>query len=176
MCFPTGSTCKSPEEKLEPHFLPDGTLNADISFSSVVIPEGIPEHIDNPFLECDLNSETAILGFIYESGYETIIVYTSEEAEQFCDPFQDDISEEDPFADTEESFSFIEGVNPDIENPFSDNYEEEEIVIDDGMSDKTVIYEVTTLIVISTNWMTNLKMINVVILTCLIKYLIICHI
>ena len=58
MCLP--ATHKT-EETLSPLFLPDGSINADDSYISVVIPKDIIRHIDNPFLNCDLNSEHAIL-------------------------------------------------------------------------------------------------------------------
>ena len=41
------------------------------------------------------------MGFVYESGNEITVVYTSEEAEQLFDPFEEDSSEPDPFIDSE---------------------------------------------------------------------------
>ena len=103
MCFPTAS--KKGEDELEAVYLPDGSIND--SGHSITIPENILEHTDNPFLNIDINSEDAVLGFIYESGNEVTIVYTSEEAEEYCDPFADDNTEANPFSDSET-------------NPFSD--------------------------------------------------------
>ena len=96
MCF--GVLNKS-EDDIDPVYLADGSLNVDDD--SLFIPEDIPHHIDNVFLNTDINHEDEILGFIYEAGNDVAIVYTSPEAEAYCDPFQDDISESDPFADSD---------------------------------------------------------------------------
>ena len=100
MCLPTK---KQAEEELSPIFLADGSIN--VNESTVVIPEDINHHVDNAFLNVDINDENAILGFLYESGDGITIVYTSEEAENYCDPFQDNISNSDsepnPFTDSE---------------------------------------------------------------------------
>ena len=106
---------KSCEETFSPPFLTDGSVNAENSYVSVVIPDDLLKHNDNPFIETDINSENAILGFIYESGYETIVVYTSEEAEKYCDPFDDE-----PFSNIENLLeSEVENLlESEIENPF----------------------------------------------------------
>ena len=93
MCF--NSSCRKSED-LSAYYLPDGTINEDDSYGSVVIPDGIPEHIDNS----DTNSENGILGFLYETGDETFILFTSPEAEEYCDPFNDEVNV-NPFSDSE---------------------------------------------------------------------------
>ena len=56
--------------------------------SNVSIPEGIHEHIDNPFLETLI--ENGILGFVYETSYAYIIVWTCDEAQEMCfEPFSE---------------------------------------------------------------------------------------
>ena len=88
-----------PEEDIFSFYLPDGSLN--ISEDSIVIPEDVLHHVDNVFLNVDVNDENEVLGFIYESGNEVTIVYTSEKAEDNCDPFQEENSEPDPFCDSD---------------------------------------------------------------------------
>ena len=83
MCL---TAIKQPDEELSPFFLPDGSINVNENENNIVIPEDINHHIDNVFLNTDINDENGILGFIYESGNEVTIFYTSEEAENYCDP------------------------------------------------------------------------------------------
>ena len=45
------------------------------------VPEGIHEHIDSVYLNFDF--EDGILAFVYETSHGVIIVWTSDEAEQF---------------------------------------------------------------------------------------------
>ena len=88
MCFPKSQ----PEgEELSPLFLEDGSLNVDESYIQAVIPESVHQHIDSVYLNFDVDE--GILAFVYESGYEIIIVYTSPEAEEFCEGLK--ICEED---------------------------------------------------------------------------------
>ena len=111
MCFGKPMTS---EEHLKPLYIEYGSLNVDDSYLPTYIPENLPHHIDSVYLlkYFDITHETPILGFVYESSYEKIIVYTSEEAELFSeennlsseeDPFAS--SEEDPFASEEESLA-----------------------------------------------------------------------
>ena len=74
MCF-----LKKPEHKTVLQAKYDeqnGTVNETNTSSD--IPVDIPEHVDNPFLDTDI--EEGILGFIYETKDETVTVWTSEEA------------------------------------------------------------------------------------------------
>ena len=75
MCFAKRLPYRS---DLKPMYEDDGTVNDEIIPNVVQIPEGIVEHIDNPFLNIDL--EEGILAFIYESRYNILIVWTSDEA------------------------------------------------------------------------------------------------
>ena len=96
MCFPNKETS---QDELEPLYQEDGSVNVDESYVTSVIPETIHHNIDSVYLlkYFDLSHEHAIFGFVYESGYELIIVYTSDEAQEYCeieeeleDPFRDD--------------------------------------------------------------------------------------
>ena len=69
-------------EELIPLHKEDGSLNVDESLVPAVIPESVGQHQDNLYLNIEL--EDSILGFICESGYEVIIIYTSSEAEELC--------------------------------------------------------------------------------------------
>ena len=59
----------------------DGTVNDKTPTSNIVIPEDIIEHIDWPFLNKDL--ETGILALIYETRYNILIVWTSDESYEY---------------------------------------------------------------------------------------------
>ena len=75
MCFAKRSEYR---KDLSPMHNKDGTVNDDINTSKLLIPEDLPEHIDNPTLNKDL--ETGILALIYETRDEVTIVWTSDEA------------------------------------------------------------------------------------------------
>ena len=85
MCFP----------KSKPDFTPyydeeDGSIHEENTNEIVFIPESIHEHVDNLYLNFEVSSNESILAFIYESGNETFIVWTSEEAMEFCyEPFSE---------------------------------------------------------------------------------------
>ena len=95
MCFAT--TCHSKKKKILPHYLDDGSVNVDNSYSPVTIPEDVLNHSDHPFIHMDIAN--GLLGFVYESGYKIVFVYLTEEEPS---PFEQDIesSDEDdnPFA------------------------------------------------------------------------------
>ena len=99
MCLHTPGN--NTDDELKPFFQPDGSINE--SDDSVIIPEGVHHHVDNVLLNTDIYSEDGILGFVYESGNEEIIVYTSDEAEELCNNFEDEDedSEPNPFSDSE---------------------------------------------------------------------------
>ena len=54
----------------------DGSVNENVQSNH--IPNDIPEHVDNPFINTDI--EEGILGFVYETKDESVTVWTSEEA------------------------------------------------------------------------------------------------
>ena len=86
MCFPK-------DKKSEPTPLLDaeGALIEEDN-SDIHIPEGIHEHVDSVYLNFDFKD--GILAFIYETRYGVIIVWTSEEAQQFrelCEALNFDI-------------------------------------------------------------------------------------
>ena len=87
MCFPTK---EQPEAELAPLFLEDGSVNTEEN--NTFIPEGLNEHIDSVYL--NFNVEDGILAFVYECGNEMIIVYTSAEAEEYCEETEGMIIEE----------------------------------------------------------------------------------
>ena len=64
MCFPKKDDYRV---DLSAMYENDGTVNDEVPSTNTVIPEGIIEHIDNPFL-------------IYETRYHILIVWTSDEA------------------------------------------------------------------------------------------------
>ena len=70
---------------LSPMYDNDGTVNDEISTTSLVIPEDIIEHIDDPFLNKDV--EKGILALIYETRYHILIVWTSDEAYNYIKHF-----------------------------------------------------------------------------------------
>ena len=66
----------------------DGSVQEEQVNTSVYIPESIHEHVDNVFLNFDVESEYGILAFIYEAGNEIFIVWTSNAAIKLCyEPF-----------------------------------------------------------------------------------------
>ena len=71
--------------------------------SEINIPQSIHHHVDSVFLlkYFDINHEEAIFGFVYESSYEVIIVYTSNEAQEYLEyeEMMDDPFVEDPFSE-----------------------------------------------------------------------------
>ena len=78
MCLPNSAPT---EDELVPLYDEDGSLHTDESFNpTIIIPEGMHEHVDSVYLNFDLDD--GILGFVYESGYEVIVIYTSPEAEE----------------------------------------------------------------------------------------------
>ena len=103
MCFPR-TAFDSADEDLAPAYFSDGSLNTD-NCCSVVVPEGVHRHIDNPFIEHEI--EEGILGHMYTTGYETFVMYLSDGPEESIDPFEDDIDEEDLFIDTENESEMI---------------------------------------------------------------------
>ena len=136
MCFPK---FQGDENKLSPLYNEDGELNTDESYLPVHIPPGLQQHSDNLFLNSDINLEYSILGFVYESSYEVLIVYTSDEAEELCEEIitgqntfkdnqiQEDQSSFDPFADDSfdevilDKFNFEEG---ELKKPVEDLFDE----------------------------------------------------
>ena len=52
-----------------------------IEEDSLILPEGIHEHVDSVYLNLDF--EDGILAFVYETSHGVIVVWTSPEAEQF---------------------------------------------------------------------------------------------
>ena len=92
---------------VHPHFLEDGSIDVDDSYKPCVIPNDILHHIDSVHLlkYFDIEHKDAIYGFVYESGYEIIIVYTSDEAEQL---YENLTTEDDPFDnDSSDSVSSV---------------------------------------------------------------------
>ena len=80
MCFPN-----QVKQDVSPMYENDGTVNDEIPTSTVVIPEDIIEHNDYPFLNRDL--EKGILALNYETQYEILIVWTSDEAYEYIKQF-----------------------------------------------------------------------------------------
>ena len=111
MCIPN----KQPIEdtKLQDLYEDDSTVNDDTSLNSSVIPEGVVHHIDSVNSDC-LDIETDLLGFVYENGSDFLIVYTSPEAQEYCESEEQGV-EENPFEQ-----SSIE--DSDLEDPFENNY------------------------------------------------------
>ena len=100
MCIPKKQTQEDTE--LKPLYQQDGTLNVDNT--GPIIPEGVLEHVDS--ISENFNVEDGILGFMYESGNEILIVYSSLEAEEYCE--QED--EDNPFvSDSEEEENLFSG-------------------------------------------------------------------
>ena len=109
MCFP-----RHCEEALSPLYKEDGELNIDQSYAPNIIPPDVHQHADSLFLNSDINSEDSIFGFIYQSSYEVLVVYTSDEAEELCEIHQELVTGEIPFED------------PFADEPFIDDYFEEQ--------------------------------------------------
>ena len=66
----------------------DGSVVEENNHQGLYISDAIHRHIDTVYLNFDANSEEGILAFIYETGDETLIVYTSDEAMEICnEPF-----------------------------------------------------------------------------------------
>ena len=97
-------------KEVQPEFRDDGSINTDDSYNPTIIPDSILHHIDSVYLShlFDIEHDNAIYSFVYESGYEILVVYTSDEAEELCENLN---TEDDPFADSS-SYS---------ENPFNED-------------------------------------------------------
>ena len=77
MCF---ANLRASESTLEPLYNPDGEIIEQQT--EIYVPDEIHEHVDSVFLNRDL--ENGILGFMYETSYAVIVVWTSEEAQLLC--------------------------------------------------------------------------------------------
>ena len=84
MCFAKGTQYKN---NLRPKYnTEDSTVNDENTSntsSTMYIPEEMPEHVDSPFL--DRNVDTGILAIIYENSDEILIVWTSDEAYEYIE-------------------------------------------------------------------------------------------
>ena len=104
MCFPKGVDDR---HHVKPQYDDDGSLIYDESYVKSVIPSNVPHHIDSVNLAkfFKIDHDNPIFGFVYESSYEVLIVYTSDEAEKLDLPIyeEESLEPEDPFAD-ESSF------------------------------------------------------------------------
>ena len=75
MCFAHSKSDLTPYYDEE-----DGSVHEENSNQMIVIPETVHQHVDNPLLNFEVQSEDSILGFVYEQGNEIFIVWTSDEA------------------------------------------------------------------------------------------------
>ena len=95
MCIPKFSA--SDENSLSPLYNEEGELIYDNSYTQVEIPQAVHNHVDSVYLNFDIELEDSILGFVYESGYEIKVVYTSDEAQDLCEIYEEQIIGDDPF-------------------------------------------------------------------------------
>ena len=140
MCF--HAACSRLEDELTPFYLPDGSIS-ESDDNSVVIPEGVLNHVDNAFLNDGINSEDGVLGFVYEAGNEQIIVYTSPEAEYFCNNLEEESSEPDPFINSDISdLSEVEGtheIDTDISKFYIEESQQKVIADDEFFTDDFIV-------------------------------------
>ena len=66
----------------------DGTVIDESIIQNSELIEGFNQHVDSFVLNFSIESDESILAFIYQTGNDTIIVYTSDEAMELVnEPF-----------------------------------------------------------------------------------------